>query len=861
MTLADKSILSGVDNRTPMLEKEMYDSWKSRMELYMLNRQHGRMILEFIINGPLIWLTIEENEVTRPKNYYELSHTDAIQADCDMKATNIILQGLPSGVFKLVSIHRVVKDLYERIQLLMQGTSLTKQERECKLYDEFDKFAYKNGKTLRDFYLRFLLLLDDINIYNVRLEQFQLNTKFLNTLPLEWHKFMTGVKLVQDLHPTNIDQLHAYLGQHEFHENEAMPSSKQSIIVNHSETEITSDSNIISYSHYVHETQQAAVQNSNSSAQQDALILFVIKQLKTQVTNCTKINLDNKSVNDTLTAELERNKEQVKVLKEGHNRDNSVSNQSAPNFELKAHLQEKDMVITKLKERIKSLSGNVNEDKVKKDIDEIETINIELDHMQNGVIERRNRMLIQVARTMLIYAKAPLFLWVEAVATACYTQNRSIIRLRHGKTPYEILHEKLPDLSFFYVFGALCYLTNDSENLGKLQPKAEPALHEMTHATISSGLVPNPPPSTLFIPPSRTDWVLLIQKMFDELLNPPPNVDHPAPEVITPITEVVASEPAKSTGLPSSTTVDSDASSAMARLDAIRIFLAFAAHMNMIVYQMDVKTAFLNDILREEVYVSQPDGFVNKDNPNHVYKLKKTFYGLKQAPRVWYYLLSKFLLSQEFSKGTVDPTLFIRRQGKDIILAQIYSKYGLESLKKYGMESSDRVDTPMVEKSKQDEDTQGKVVDPTHYHGMVGTLMGIWYPKDSSSALAAYADADHASCQDTRRSTSRIDVEPLAPKLLNNRIAHSDYLRHTQEQVVILRKVVEQGKSQNPLNISLDHASTSDEMAGVEEFEFTLATTALARDWQTFDLLSMIFKQSEGILSKKLPPAAEFNES
>nr|GEU79323.1 copia protein [Tanacetum cinerariifolium] len=110
----------------------------------------------------------------------------------------------------------------------------------------------------------------------------------------------------------------------------------------------------------------------------------------------------------------------------------------------------------------------------------------------------------------------------------------------------------------------------------------------------------------------------------------------------------------------------------VARLDDIRLFLAYATHMNMLIYQMDVKTTFLNGILREEVYVSQPDGFVDQDNPNHVYKLKKDLYGLKQAPRAWYNLLSKFLLSQEFSKGTVDPTLFIRRQGKDILLVQIY---------------------------------------------------------------------------------------------------------------------------------------------------------------------------------------------
>ncbi|GJS59074.1 retrovirus-related pol polyprotein from transposon TNT 1-94 [Tanacetum coccineum] len=183
---------------------------------------------------------------------------------------------------------------------------------------------------------------------------------------------------------------------------------------------------------------------------------------------------------------------------------------------------------------------------------------------QNGVVERRNRTLIEAARTMLIYAKAPLFLWAEAVATACYTQNRSMIRRRHGKTPYELLHDKPPDLSYLHVFGALCYPTNDSENLGKLQPKADigifigyaptkkafriynrrtrriietihvdfdeltamasehsssgPALHEMTPVSISSGLVPNPSPSTPFVPPSRSDWDLLFQPMFDESL-------------------------------------------------------------------------------------------------------------------------------------------------------------------------------------------------------------------------------------------------------------------------------------------------------------------------------------------------------
>nr|GEX25826.1 hypothetical protein [Tanacetum cinerariifolium] len=193
-SLADKAILSGVDNRPPMLEKDMYDSWKSRMELYMLNRQHGRMILESVKQSPLLWPTVEEDGVTRLKKYSELSAAEAIQADCDVKATNIIVQGLPLEVYAL--------------------------ERECKLYDEFDKFAYQKGETLRDFYLRFSLFLNDMNMYNIKLEQFQVNMKFLNTLPPEWSKFVTDVKLVRDLHTTNVDQLHAYLGQHEYRANE-----------------------------------------------------------------------------------------------------------------------------------------------------------------------------------------------------------------------------------------------------------------------------------------------------------------------------------------------------------------------------------------------------------------------------------------------------------------------------------------------------------------------------------------------------------------------------------------------------------------------------------------------------------------
>nr|GEU79676.1 hypothetical protein [Tanacetum cinerariifolium] len=249
-----------------MLEKDMYDSWKSRMELYMLNRQHGRMILESVENVPLFWPTVEENGVTRSKKYSELSTTEAIQADYDVKATNIILQGPPPEVYAL-------------------------------------------------------------------LEQFQVNTKFLNTLPPEWSKFVTDVKLVRDLHTTNVDKLHAYLGQHEYHANEvrlmhaeenpgiAETQNTQYVVTNNaayqaddldaydSDRDELNSAKLALMANLSHCGSDNLAENSSSPALQDDLILSVIEQLKTQVVNCTKINQDNKNVNEILTAELERYKD------------------------------------------------------------------------------------------------------------------------------------------------------------------------------------------------------------------------------------------------------------------------------------------------------------------------------------------------------------------------------------------------------------------------------------------------------------------------------------------------------------------------------------------------------------------------
>nr|GEV22487.1 hypothetical protein [Tanacetum cinerariifolium] len=271
----------------------------------------------------------------------------------------------------------------------------------------------------------------------------------------------------------------------------------------------------------------------------------------------------------------------------------------------------------------------------------------------------------------------------------------------------------------------------------------EPALHEMTLATISSGLVPNPPPSTPYVPPSITDWDILFQPLFDELLTPPPIESKTYKDASTQACwiEAMQEELNEFEHLKVWELVP--------RLDKVMVITLkwiYKVKLDELGGILKNKTAFLNDILREEVYVSQLDGFVDKDNLNHVYKLKKALYGLKQAPHAWYDLLSKFLLSQEFSKGTVDPTLFIRRQGKYILL-----------------------------KSKLDEDPQGKVVDPTHYRRMVGTLRYLT------------ANADHAGCQDTRRSTSG-SMQLLGERLVSwsSKRQKSDVISSTKAEYISL---------------------------------------------------------------------------
>ncbi|GJZ89527.1 retrovirus-related pol polyprotein from transposon TNT 1-94 [Tanacetum coccineum] len=559
---------------------------------------------------------------------------------------------------------------------------------------------------------------------------------------------------------------------------------------------------------------------------------------------------------------------------------------------------------------------------------------------------------------MLIFSKAPEFLWAEAIATACFTPNRSIIHTRHNKTPYELIRGRKPNVQYFHVFGSLCYPTNDCDDLGKMKLKAdigifvgysksshgfriyncrtkkimemihvkfdeltamasecnnlEPGLNcanfndsledsqsvpstsdldnlsdnsaantlDNYHTSSSSSIVVDQDDAPPIVISSEEQVVTepnspVLNEVADEFVQEDVadfdgNMFHNAPQ--TPEFDVTKNHPLEQViGDPSkpvmtrkrlqtdvevcmyaltvSTIEPKNIKEAMldhswiqsmqdelnqfkrldvweliecpvgrniikvkwiwknkadaentvirnksclvakgygqkeriefeesfapvARLEAVRIFVAYAAHKNFPIFQMDVKTAFLNGPLKEEVFVQQPDGFVGPDFPNYVYRLKKALYGLKQAPRA------------------------------------CQSQYTMDILKKHEMEKCDTVSTPMAT-TKLDADLQGTPVDQTKYRSMIGGLMyltasrpditfatfvcaryqarptkkhlkevkricrylrqsinmGLWYSKDSGFELFTYADADHARCNDDCKSTSG-GIQFLVDKLV-----------------------------------------------------------------------------------------------
>ncbi|KAH9657240.1 Integrase catalytic domain-containing protein [Citrus sinensis] len=521
---------------------------------------------------------------------------------------------------------------------------------------------------------------------------------------------------------------------------------------------------------------------------------------------------------------------------------------------------------------------------------------------QNGVVERKNRSIQEMARTMLNENSLPKYFWAEAVNTACYVLNRVLIRPNLNKTPYELWKDRKPNIGYFKVFGCKCFVLNTKDNLGKFDPKSDVGIflgysnsskayrvynkrtlvveksmhvtfdetnpsstekvivddnaeeeqqeeasndnqedapsgiqkehHEEPNAEQNEGTsetlpkewryVSSHPKDVILGDPSRgvttrsslrntcehtafisqiepksfadaendESWIMIMQEELNQFVRNNvwelvPNPEHQSIIGTKWVfrnkmdeSGVVVRNKARlvAQGYNQEEGIDFDEIFApVARVESIRMLLAYACHKDFILYQMDVKSAFLNGYIMEEVYVKQPPGFENEKFPDNVYKLSKALYGLKQAPRAWYDRLKNFLLDNDFSMGKADTTLFVKHKNQDILIVQIYiddiifgstnellckdfsscmsqkfemsmmgelkyflglqikqneegifinqAKYVKYLLKRFGYDNGTAKSTPMSTTIKLDKYEKGKEVDIKTYRGMMGSLL------------------------------------------------------------------------------------------------------------------------------------------
>ncbi|GKB10289.1 retrovirus-related pol polyprotein from transposon TNT 1-94 [Tanacetum coccineum] len=420
---------------------------------------------------PLVWPTITVDGVTRPKEYTELTPAETIQADCDIQAINIILQGLPTEIYALNSQHQQFVSPHQSSQY---GSPFESQQ------------------------------------YSIN------QSPIPHSITYPPNSYQTSVHHNVFSPSSSIPQIEYSLTVNQQSEFSQLDSGLTIPVFKHGDDPIDAINHVMSFLSAVVSSRYPTTNNqlrNSSNPRQQATINYgrvtvqpvqgrQISYAASTTRTFTPRATDDLDVYDSDCDELNTAKVSLMANLSHYGSDALTeakclrSKDEAPEFIIKFL----KMIQVRLKVPVRRIRTDNGTEFVNQTLREYyEKVGISHETsvarspQQNGFVERRNCTLIEVARTMLIYAKALLFLWAKAVATACYTQNRSIIRLRHGKTSYELLHDKLPDLSFLHVFGALCYPTNYSENLefdeltamASKQSSSGPSLHEMTPATIT----------------------------------------------------------------------------------------------------------------------------------------------------------------------------------------------------------------------------------------------------------------------------------------------------------------------------------------------------------------------------------------
>nr|GFA34932.1 copia protein [Tanacetum cinerariifolium] len=386
---------------------------------------------------------------------------------------------------------------------------------------------------------------------------------------------------------------------------------------------------------------------------------------------------------------------------------------------------------------------------------------------KNGIAERKNRTLIEAAKTTDYLL--PITFWAKAVNTACYVQNRVLVTKPQNKTPYELLHGRTPSIGFMRPFRCPVTILNALDSLGKFGGKVDEGF--------LVGYSVNNKAFRVFNSRNQSEDIVYYdhenvgtEADFNNLENSITVSPIPTTRIhdAHPISQIIGHTQEEGINY-------EEVFAPVARIEAIRLFLAYASFMGFMVYQMDVKSAFLYGTIEEEVYVCQPPRFEDPDNPDKVYKVVKALYCLHQAPRAWYETLATYLLENGFHMGQIDQTLFIKKQEGDILLVQIYvddiifgktnkdlcksvkklmkdkfqmtsmgeltffmglqvkqkedgifinqDKYVAKILKKFGLTDGKSASTPIDIEKPLLKDPNGKDVDVHIYISMIGSLM------------------------------------------------------------------------------------------------------------------------------------------
>ncbi|XP_042983357.1 uncharacterized protein LOC122312768, partial [Carya illinoinensis] len=897
-------------SRPPLFCGDNYSFWKVRMRIFL--QAQGREIWKCIVNGPYIPTKVVGG-VKVKKEEEEFDREDDRLYTLNLTAMNLLYNALNGNEFNRIMNCATAKEIWDNLEVTYEGTSQVKESKIYILTHEYEMFKMNDDESISSMHTRFTNIINSLTALGKVYSKVEIVRKILNSLPKRWESKVTAILEARDLKKLEVNELIGSLITLDSGCSRHMTGDKTKFFDLRSKEEghvtfgdnskgkivgigkIGNESSLIiedvllveGLKHNLLSISQLCDKGFTVTFKMDKCIIlndhdcnicFIafrnnnvytidFEEITSQDAICLSAQNETSwlwhrrlgHANMELISKLSKN-DLVRGLPKTYFLKDKICDacqfgkQTKTSFKTKkhisttrplqlihidlfgpnrvaslggkyyafvivddfsrytwviflAHKDEAHNVFTKLCKRIQNEKGytisSIRSDRGKEFVNKnIETFCDENGFIhnfsaprtpqQNGVVERKNRSLQEMARTMLNENNLPSYFWAEAVSTACYVINRVMLRSKLDKTPYELWNEKKPNIGYFHVFGCKCFILNDRDNLGKFDAKSDEGIFLGYSTNSKAYRVFNK--KTLTVQES-------MHVVFDEL-------------------------------------------------EAIRMLLAYACYKDFKLFQMDVKSAFLNGFINEEVYVEQPPGFENHISPNHVFKLTKALYGLKQAPRAWYERLSGFLIEKGFSRGKIDTTLFIKYENDDILLIQIYvddiifgatnenmcqvfaktmqeefemsmmgeltfflglqikqaksgtfinqSKYIKELLKKFGMENAKEIGTPMSPSTKLDKDESGKPVDSKIYRGMIGSLLyltasrpdimfsvclcarfqsspkeshliavkrilrylsgtinlGLWYPKYTSFDLISYTDADYAGCKIDRKSTS-----------------------------------------------------------------------------------------------------------